>query len=266
MIAPRLSLRRGTGAGLPAILGTMTLVWVLTAGSAWAADRPVLVFAAASLRTALTDVAADWEAATGTPVTLSFAGSSALARQIEAGAPADVFVSANVAWMDALAADGLIDPDTRRDVVTNRLVVIAHGDAAPDQSITALPDRLGDHRMAVALVDAVPAGQYARQALMALGVWDALADRLAQTDNVRAALALVARGETPYGIVYATDAAAEPQVTAVADVPTDSHAAIVYPAAVVADSAHPQAAAFVDHLVTASAGVRFLAHGFGLPE
>ncbi len=234
------------------------------------AGAAIVVFAAASLKNALDDAATAFTAETGTDVTLAYAGSSALARQIEAGAPADVFISANVAWMDWLAARERIDPATRRDLLRNRLVLIAAGRGAPHIALepgATLGARLGDGRIAMALVDAVPAGIYGKAALTALGAWDALAPRVAQADNVRAALALVARGEAPYGIVYATDASAEDGVTVVATFPETSHPPIVYPAAVVAEAADATAAAaFVAYLGSDAARPLFERQGFTVIE
>ena len=155
---------------------------------AWAAPE-ILVFAAASLKTALDDVARGWRAKTGAMPTLSYAATSTLARQILRGAPADIFVSANRDWMDALEEDGLIRRETRRDLLGNRLVLIGHGENRPSMKIGDLPDRLGNGRLAMALTDAVPAGMYGRQALQALGIWERVAGRVVQADNVRAALA-----------------------------------------------------------------------------
>ena len=236
-------------------------------GSAARAEGRVVVFAAASLMGALGEVARGWEADTGADVTLSHAGSAALARQIERGAPADVFVSANAAWMNALEAEGLIRPGSRRDLLSNRLVLIAHGRAEPVALAPGL-DLAGvlgeDGRLAMALVDAVPAGIYGRATLASLGAWEAVAPRVVQADSVRAALALVARGEAPYGVVYATDAMAEPRVSVVGTFPEGSHPPIVYPAALTAE-AGPEAAAFLDHLASPEARAVFERHGFVLP-
>ncbi len=223
----------------------------------------VTVFAAASLKGALDDVAAAWMAATGEAATISYAGSSALARQIEAGAPADVFISANVDWMDALENEGLIEDGTRVDLLGNALVVVAAADAR-DVTLAELPTALGTGRLAMALYDAVPAGIYGQQALTSLGLWDSLSAWVAQTDNVRSALALVAVGEAPYGIVYATDAIAEARVRVVATFPADSHPEIAYPAAVVAGSDVAAAGDFLDFLQGPEADEVFLRHGFAL--
>lgn len=230
----------------------------------------IVVFAAASLKNALDEAAATFTAETGTDVTLAYAGSSALARQIEAGAPADVFISANVAWMDWLAARERIVHASRRDLLGNRLVLIAVGRGSPQIALepgATLDTRLDEGRIAMALVDAVPAGIYGKAALTALGAWDALAPRVAQADNVRAALALVARGEAPYGIVYATDAAATDDVTVVAEFPAASHPPIVYPAAVVAETADAAAAAeFIAFLASDAARPLFERQGFTVIE
>ena len=226
----------------------------------------VLVFAAASLKTALDDVARQWQAETGAKPTVSYAGTSTLARQILLGAPADIFVSANRDWMDALQRKGLIRRETRRDLLGNRLALIGHGSLLPPIEIGDLPARLGGGRLAMALLDAVPAGIYGRQALRALGLWEDVARRVVQADNVRGALTLVARGEAPFGIVYATDAAASQAVSVVAIFPASSHRAIVYPAALTAGSAGGRAAAFYAHLFSAAARPLFERQGFTVVE
>lgn len=227
----------------------------------------VTVFAAASLKTALDDIATAWEGATGHEVTLSYAGTPQLAQQIEQGAPADLFIAASTDWMDDLQAKDLIDPASRRDLLGNTLVLVAHGDAqhltiGPDLD---LPARLGDGRLAMAFIDSVPAGIYGREALTSLGLWDAIAPKVAQADNVRAALALVASGEAPFGIVYGSDAlasqAAGEDISTLGTFPPDSHSPITYPAALVADRDNPTAAEFLDHL--ASAGARAVWEGQG---
>lgn len=227
------------------------------------------VFAAASLKTALDDVAGQFSEQTGTRVRLSYAGSSALARQIQQGAPANLFLSANPGWMDVLQDDGLLAPDTRADLLTNRLALIAGPGAGPDLPQIApgfdLRGALGDGLLSMALVSAVPAGIYGKAALQSLGVWDQVADRLAQSDNVRAALRLVALGETPLGVVYATDAAADTTVRVVGLFPTDSHPPILYPVAIVADGDTPRARDFLTYLTAPQTSVLFANHGFGQP-
>ena len=239
------------------------LILLALFAAAPAAAQDVTVFAAASLKDALDEVAVAWTEATGGTATVSYAGSSVLARQIEAAAPADVFVSANAEWMDRLAEQGRIAAETRVDLLGNALVLVAPA-GAEAVAIRDLPAALGDRRLAMALHEAVPAGIYGREALSALGLWDAVAENVAQADNVRAALALVAIGEAPYGIVYATDAAAEPRVSVVATFPADSHRDIVYPAAVTADGDEQAARAFLDFLQGAEADTAFARHGFTL--
>lgn len=234
-----------------------------------AASDEITVFAAASLKTALDEIVADWRADTGNTALVSYGGSSILARQIEHGAPADVFISASPDWMDHLAAGGHIRPEIRHDLLGNALVLVAHGHDAPPVEIAPgldLPGIVGDGRLAMALVDAVPAGAYGKAALTSLGLWDAVAPKIVQADNVRAALKLVAAGEAPYGIVYRTDAAAEDNVAVVGTFPSETHPPIVYPAAVTAESAAPAAAAaFLDFLRGTSARAVFEAQGFSVP-
>lgn len=229
----------------------------------------ITVFAAASLKTALDQIAGDWQAGTGNSAVIAYGGSAALARQIIAGAPADLYISAAEEWMDAVQAQGLIRPETRRDVVGNRLVLIAHGNgAAPvtlDQNLD-LAGLLGGERLSMALVDAVPAGQYGKQALITLGLWDSVKDSLAQSENVRVALQLVALGEAPLGIVYASDAIADQaHVSVVASFPETSHSPIRYPGAVIATStAVPEAEAFLAYLGSDAARSVFAAQSFTL--
>ena len=226
-----------------------------------AAAETVTVFAAASLKTALDEIAAGYSARMGDDVTVSFAGSSALARQIQAGAPADVFISANTDWMDRLEAEGRIAAGTRSDLLGNSIVLIAHGEVPATDDIAAA---LAQGRIAMALVEAVPAGIYGKAALTHMGLWDRVQTRVIQADNVRAALAFVALGEAPRGIVYATDAAVEPRVSVLATFPPDSHPPIVYPAALTAD-AGPEAAAFLDYLKGPEARAGFDRLGFSGP-
>ena len=225
------------------------------------------VFAAASLKNAMDEVAAGFERETGHAVAASLAGSSALARQIQHGAPADIFISANPGWMDALERDGLIDPASRFDLLGNALVLVAHGrdaakvEIAPGMDIAAM---LGGGRLAMTLVDAVPAGIYAKAALRSLGAWEAVAPKVAQADNVRAALALVSSGEAPFGIVYATDASADDNVTVAGTFPADTHPPIVYPAAAVAASRNPLNRRFLAWLRGPAARTAFERQGFAV--
>ncbi len=226
----------------------------------------VVVFAAASLKTALDAVAADFQAATGHQVVISYGGSNALAKQIIEGAPADIFLSAAVNWMDEVEAEGLVVPGTRRDLLSNSLVLVAHGTDAAKVEIGRgfdLAGLLGEEgRLSMAMVDAVPAGQYGKAALQSLGVWPSVEARVAQSENVRAALTLVASGEAPLGIVYATDASADDAVTVVGTFPADSHPAIVYPGALLTAAADAADAAFLDALSSDAGDARFAAQGF----
>lgn len=227
----------------------------------------LLVFAAASLTNALEDVAQSWMEETGNEVVMSFAGSSALARQIQQGAPADVFISASADWMDAIAASGDLRDDTRRDILGNSLVLIAHGrDVAPvtiDESLD-LVGMLKNERLAMALVDSVPAGVYGKAALTSLGLWDEVEPLVAQSDNVRAALAFVARDEAPLGIVYATDAAVQDNVSIIGTFPPGSHPPITYPAGITAQSENPLADEFMTYLSSEAAQAVWREYGFSV--
>lgn len=259
----------------PITLNSLTLpgVWrILLAAAlflalAAAAQAQITVFAAASTKTALDEAAAAYKVETGRAVTFSYAGSPALARQIQLGAPADVFLSANPGWMNVLQQDKLIDPATRLDLLANRLVLIAHGTGLPslDLETADLSAQLGEGHLAMALVDAVPAGLYGKAALTALGQWPSVAPKVAQAANVRAALALVASGEAPMGVVYATDAGASSNVTVIAAFPEDSHPPVLYPAAAVSGGNRAEAQAFLDYLRSPVARGIFARHGFGVP-
>jgi molybdate transport system substrate-binding protein len=233
-------------------------------GAAGAGKAPV-VFAAASLKTALDAIAADWKKQTGHDTTISYGASSALARQIEQGAPADVFISADLDWMDWVGERHLINPSSRETLLGNALVLVAASDAKADFKIARGADlsaALGDSRLAVAEVNAVPAGKYAKAALENLGMWTPVANRLAPALDVRGALNFVARGEARFGIVYATDAKAEPKVKVVDTFPASSHPPILYPAALTAASRNPDAAALLGFLRSADAVREFTAQGF----
>lgn len=224
----------------------------------------ITVFAASSLKTALDAIAADWEKQTGNHVVISYDSSAKLAKQIEQGAPADVFISASKQWMDALADANLIKPDSRKVILGNTLILVAADTAAP-VSITQgfdLAGLVGDRKLAMGLVESVPAGQYGKEALVNLGIWDAVAPKVAQAENVRAALKLVDSKEAAYGIVYASDAVGDDNVAVVGTFPEDSHKPIVYPAAVIAASTAPQAQAFLDDLSSDAASTIFTAQGF----
>ncbi|MCF4165512.1 molybdate ABC transporter substrate-binding protein [Zavarzinia compransoris] len=236
------------------------------ASGARADDGPLLVFAAASLKEAVGSLAEAYEKETGTEVQVSFASSGALAKQIEAGAPADVFISANTKWMDVLSEKGLTVKATEEPLLGNGLVLVAPADS-PLEPVTITRDLdlaglLGDGHLAIGETTSVPAGTYGKAALESLGLFASVEPRLAQAANVRAALALVGRGEAPLGIVYATDAAADPQVKVVGTFPEGSYPAIVYPVAVLAESKNPAAASFVAFLKSATAAASFTAAGF----
>jgi len=235
------------------------------AAVAQAAD--ITVFAAASLKNALDDAAKLYEAKTGEKVVVSYAASSSLAKQIESGAPADIFFSADLDWMDYLEQKKLIDTASRHTLLGNMLVLVAPKDSTvvlPIEKNFHLLQALGpDGKLAMASVDAVPAGKYGKAALTYLGVWDAVAPRVAQAENVRAALAFVAKGEAPLGIVYGTDARSEPAVRVVGVFPEDSHPKILYPVALTA-SAKPEARKFLDFLLSPEAASSFEAEGFSI--
>lgn len=241
------------------------LLAVVGSGGTPASAADLLVLAAATLRNVLDAVGAEWRTQTGKPVTFSYASSSTLAKQIEQGAPADIFVSADLDWMDYLQTRGLIKAGTRTNLLGNTLVLVAPADSARTFTLAKGADLgafIGDGRLAVADVRSAPAGKYARQSLEALGMWSGVETRLAQNDTVRAALAFVARGEAAAGIVYATDAAIEPKVKVLGGFPADSHAPIVFPVAMLAAASDPDAAAFLAFLRSPAAIRIYEAQGF----
>lgn len=225
----------------------------------------LVVFAAASLKTALDDLNAQWFERTGKRAIISYGASSSLAKQIEQGAPADIFFSADLAWMDYLQERKLIRPESRSDLLGNQLVLVAPKNSSLRVSMEAgLPLRslLGTGRLAMANTDAVPAGKYGKAALTALGLWEQVKDRTAQAENVRAALILVSRGEAPLGVVYRSDALSDPAVELVATFPSSTHPAIIYPIAITAHASSPDANEFLDELKSARARATFEQHGF----
>ena len=225
----------------------------------------VVVFAAASLKNALDAVNAQWHKETGKKVSISYAASSALAKQLEQGAPAQIFISADLDWMDYVAGKNLIKSDTRSNLLGNRIVLIAPKDTAQPIEIKAgfdLTKVLGEGRLSMANVDAVPAGKYGKAALEKFAVWASVSGKIAQAENVRAALLLVSRGEAPAGIVYQTDAAADPSVWIVGVFPENTHPPIVYPMALTAGANHPDAPAFLVYVKSAKAKPLFEAQGF----
>jgi len=246
-------------------LAVLALLVALSPCQLLAADKGPTVFAAASLKSALDAVAGDWRKNTGHEAVISYAATSSLAEQIEQEAGADVFISADLAWMDYVAERHLIDPKTRFNLLANQLVLIAPKDSAVTVTIKPgfpLAKLLGEGRLAIAGVDAVPAGKYGKASLQSLGVWDSVKGKLAQAENVRAALRLVSRAEAPLGIVYASDATADPNVKVVGVFPEDSHPPIVYPAAKLARSRSPGTDGFLDYLCSPAAAPRFKENGF----
>lgn len=243
------------------LLGFLILPMLST--QALAAD--ITVFAAASLKNALDNAAKAYEAKTGDKVTVSYAASSALAKQIEASAPADIFISADLDWMDYLAEKNLIDSASRRTLLGNTLVLVAPEDSKVEMTIAKnfpLLAALGpDGKLAMGNVDSVPAGKYGKAALTTLGVWEEVAPRVAQAENVRAALAFVATHEAPLGIVYGTDAKAEPKVKVIGTFPEDTHPKILYPAALL-KSAKPGAQKFLDFIESDDSARFFEEQGF----
>ena len=232
---------------------------------AMAAD--VTVFAAASLKEALDDQARQFETATGNRVVIAYGASNALARQIESGAPADLFISADRDWMDDVEQKKLVMPGTRVDLLRNALVLIAPASSNSALKIAPhfpLAAALGTDKLAMANPDSVPAGKYGKAALERLGVWGSVERQVARAENVRAALALVSRGEAPLGIVYATDAYADKGVRIIDTFPATTHPPIVYPAALTAASHSPAAKALLDYLESPAARSTWEKYGFGL--
>ena len=231
-----------------------------------AAQDSITVFAAASLKNALDDVDTAFTKATGVKIVASYEASSSLAKQIEAGAPADVFISADLRWMDYVAGKKLIKADTRVNLLGNRLVLIAPKDSKLDHVAIGqgfdIAKLAGDGHIAVADVKAVPAGLYAKAALEKLGAWTAAEPKLAQAVNVRATLAFVARAETPLGIVYETDAKIEPKVKIVGYFPNGSYAPVTYPVAATASSKNAAVGKYLDFLRTPAAKAIFEKYGF----
>ena len=249
---------------LARVFALLLLPFVLALAPAHSEDRPLTVFAAASLKDALDDVAASY--VKDKPlVTVSYAGSSALAKQIENAAPADLFISADLDWMDYLQKKSLIKADSVTQLLGNDLVLIAPADS--NMTFTLAPgvdlvQALGGGKLAMADVSAVPAGKYGKEALLALGVWNAVAPQVVQAENVRAALKLVALKEAALGVVYGSDAKAEKAVKFISVFPDNSHKPIIYPAGIIAASTHPDAQAFLDFLKSSTARDIFADHGF----
>jgi molybdate transport system substrate-binding protein len=262
MISRRKWLGRIAGLAAAALLS-----WGSPQAPARAQGGDVVVFAAASLKNALDAINEQWQKETGKKATISYASSPALAKQIEQGAPAQMFISADLDWMDYAASKNLIKPDTRSNLLGNRIVLIAPKDKAQPVEIKPgfdLAKIVGDGRLSMANVEAVPAGKYGKAALEKLGVWDSVSAKIAQAENVRAALLLVSRGEAPAGIVYQTDAAADASVKIIGTFPENTHPPIIYPIALTASATHADAAAFLAYLKSAKAKPLFEAQGFSV--
>jgi molybdate transport system substrate-binding protein len=250
-----------------ALTAAALVAWGPPQSPAQAQGGDVIVFAAASLKNALDAIKEQWQKETGKKVVISYASSPALAKQIEQGAPAQMFISADLDWMDYVAQKKLIKPDTRSNLLGNRIVLIAPKEKA--QAIDIKPGFdlvkiLGNGRLSMANVDAVPAGKYGKAALEKLGVWSSVSDKIAQAENVRAALLLVSRGEAPAGIVYQTDAAADPNVKIIGTFPEDTHPPIIYPVALTSTATNPDAEAFLAYIESAKAKPLFEAQGFNV--
>jgi len=247
-------------------LGLALASAVVPLSAARAQAGGLVIFAAASLKNALDEIATDWSKSTSKPMPrISYAASSALAKQIEQGAPADMFISADTDWMDYAAKKDLIQADTRFNLLGNKIVLIAPKDSKVTVDVKQgfdLAKVLASGKLAMGNVDSVPAGKYGKAALEKLGAWNGVKNQVAQSDNVRAALLLVSRGEAPLGIVYATDANAEPNVKIVGIFPEDSHPPIIYPAALTKDTKAADARPFLDHLKSARARPAFEKQGF----
>ena len=241
------------------------LLWLLLPVAAIAAPRAPLVLAAASLQESLTECADRWAAAGHPRPVISFAASSALARQVDAGAPADLYISADEPWMDYVERRGRLAPGTRVSFLANQLVLIAPAASRLQLAIKPgfpLSRVLGKGRLAMADPDAVPAGKYGKAALENLGVWTAVSNKVARGENVRAAMALVERGAAPLGIVYATDAMASKKVRIVGRFPAGSHPPITYPVARLKSSSNPEGEAFRRYLISGEGKAVFARYGF----
>jgi molybdate transport system substrate-binding protein len=254
----------------PRAVRSMLIVAAVALAAPWnvaahAQSRDLLVFGAASLKNALDDADAQYQRDAGHKIVVSYGASSALAKQIENGAPADIFISADLDWMDYVAEHKLIKPETRFNLLGNKLVLIAPADSRINLTIGPnfpLAQALGNDRLAMAEPSAVPAGKYGKAALEALGVWASVAGKIAPAQDVRATMLLVSRGEAPLGIVYQTDAAADKGVKIVGAFPESTHPPIIYPLAVTTASTHPGAAAYIGFLKSPAAKPAFEKQGF----
>jgi len=253
------------GRVIRACLWVCVAVWIGLQPAQDAGARNLTVFAAASLKNAMDDVSRRFEQISGDRVSVSYAATSALARQIENGAPADVFISADIGWMDYVARRNLIVAGSRVDLLRNELVLISPSQSTANIQIRRglpLAGLLGNGRLAMADPDYVPAGKYGKAALESLGVWSSVSKKIARGENVRTALNFVARGEAPLGIVYRTDAEAERSVRIVAVFPPGTHPPIIYPAALLIGGGHPDAMTFLQFLKSKAARSIFAQNGF----
>ncbi len=248
------------------ILGSVIATTAIIASIGAAHAETINVFAAASMKTALDQIDTAWKAKTGKDVVATYGSTATLAKQIEQAAPADIFISADLKWMDELASKDLIKPDSRKNLIGNTLVLVASADAKLESKIENLVQTLGDEKIALGDIKSVPAGKYAKAALDSLGLWNAVESHVVMQDNVRSALALVARGEAKLGIVYGSDAKAEPKVEVVATFPETSHPKIIYPAAIIAASTNTDDQTYLDFLTSKDAQLIFEANGFTLLE
>jgi molybdate transport system substrate-binding protein len=254
-----------TGFGLRAIAIGGFAAMAMAAMPAAHADDQLVVFAASSMKDALDAVNTACKADVGETATISYAASSALAKQIEGGAPADVFISADLDWMKYLSDKKLTKPETQVNLLGNEIVLVAPKDSKAKIKIKKgfdLAKLIGDGKLAMGDFKAVPAGKYGKAALESLGVWSSVESKVAQAENVRAALKLVSTGEAPLGIVYATDANADKTVKVVGTFPEDSHPPVIYPIAQTADSKDKDTPAFLKCLQSAKAAKLFKAQGF----
>jgi molybdate transport system substrate-binding protein len=254
---------------LKAALLSFALVSCLTAASTMVTAADATVFAAASLKEALDEQTKQFEARTGNKVVVSYGASNALARQIDAGAPTDIFISADLDWMDYVDQKHQVVPNTRFDLLRNTLVLIAPSSSRTTLRIApnfGLAAALGTDKLAMANPESVPAGKYGRSALEKLGVWPSVEKQVARAENVRAALALVSRGEAPFGVVYSTDALSDKRVKIVDTFPPESYPPIVYPAALLVSSKSAAAKPLLEYLRSAPARSVWERYGFGLAQ
>jgi molybdate transport system substrate-binding protein len=222
------------------------------------------VFAASSMKTALDQIDVGWKAKTGQEIVVTYGSTATLAKQIQQSAPADIFISADVEWMDDLASKNLIKPESRKNLTSNSLVIVAAATAILDPEIKNLAQTLGTEKIVLGDIKSVPVGKYAKAALDSLGLWQAVEPHTVMQENSRAALALVVRGEAKLGIVYGSDATAEVNVNVLATFPEPSHPKIIYPAAIIATSSNPASETYLDYLTSREARLIFKQNGFTL--